>query len=65
VEAEAEFGIDLAGVVEVEAAEGEGVVQQDAAVATLVAVMEVEMRSVMDLQRARSKVVLYGRYWLG
>jgi len=34
VEAEAEFGIDLAGVVEVEAAEGEGVVQQDARLAT-------------------------------
>src|ERR1035441_3209369 len=28
----AEFGVDLAGVVDVEAAEGEGVVQQDAAV---------------------------------
>jgi len=32
VEAEAEFGVELARVVEVEAAGGEGVVEQDAAV---------------------------------
>ncbi len=32
VEAVAEFGVELAGVVEVEAAEGEGVVEQDAAI---------------------------------
>jgi hypothetical protein len=34
VEAVAEFGVELAGVVEVEAAEGEGVVEQDASIGT-------------------------------
>ena len=48
-----------------ESAEGEGVVEQDAAVGDVGCGDEAEMFSVKDLPRARSKVVCWGKYALG
>ena len=61
VEAVAEFGVDLAGIVVVEAAEGEAVVEQDAAVGDVGGGEEAVRFSPKVLPRARSKVVCWGR----